>query len=513
MYKLLIVDDEKFEREGMAEFIAWDHYDIEVVGTAWNGQDGYEKVQEQKPDIVLTDIKMPVMDGLGLIRKLETEYPDIEIIVLSGYGEYEYTSKAMEYGIKHYVLKPCDEEKIIPIVEKVKEEIDKKRGEKSRTTTIQKLLPLAKEQMFRNILLNREITQREYTAFTEEVDANAENVRLLGFRNPRRRFDTLEQFVLENILTELYGNEEVFLETSISEDVLFLIDGTDVQKVEASVRRILLEFSHISQQPIQVALSDSGNIEAVSRLYTQIRELFRMGEISGQQGLLQSDIFSIYEESSSKFFRYRELQKAEDYAGVLFEVYLANMKMNYRGLSVQQKKKIYGLAYEVVCEEKKCPSEFDWEYAEEEEWGLLCSMTDLMKEIDISSGKEQIRMRQILLAVYENFQNTELSIRYLAKEVLYMNEEHFGRVFVRYWNLKFSTWLRKVRIELAKAMIAYVTFGSPGWQNWLDIHRMVSILVKLSVWRPKCHQQNTVSSLRRKKPTVKKSVFFRLILF
>ena len=185
MYKLLIVDDEKFEREGMAEFIAWDHYDIEVVGTAWNGQDGYEKVQEQKPDIVLTDIKMPVMDGLGLIRKLKTEYPDIEIIVLSGYGEYEYTSKAMEYGIKHYVLKPCDEEKIIPIVEKVKEEIDKKRGEKNRTTTIQKLLPLAKEQMFRNILLNREITQREYTAFTEEVDANAENVRLLGFRNPQ----------------------------------------------------------------------------------------------------------------------------------------------------------------------------------------------------------------------------------------------------------------------------------------------------------------------------------------
>lgn len=118
MYKLLIVDDEKFEREGMAEFISWDHYDIEVVGTAWNGQEGYEKVQEQKPDIVLTDIKMPVMDGLGLIRKLKTEYPDIEIIVLSGYGEYEYTSKAMEYGIKHYVLKPCDEEKIIPIVEK-----------------------------------------------------------------------------------------------------------------------------------------------------------------------------------------------------------------------------------------------------------------------------------------------------------------------------------------------------------------------------------------------------------
>lgn len=458
MYKLLIVDDEKFEREGMAEFIAWDQYDIEVVGTAWNGQEGYEKVQELKPDIVLTDIKMPVMDGLALIQKLKTEYPDIEVIVLSGYGEYEYTSKAMEYGIKHYVLKPCDEEKILPIMEKVKAEIDAKRGEKTKSTTMQKLLPLAKEQMFRNILLNRETTQREYAVFIEQIEANAERVRLLGFRNPTRRFDALEQFVLENILTELYGNEEVILETSISEDVLFLIDDRDVEKIGKSVERILQEFSRISQQPIQVALSDGGNIKAVNEMYTQIRELFRMGEFSGKQGFLHSQVFSLYEESSAVFFRYRELQKAEDYAGVLFEVYLAFLKMDYKGLNVQQKKRMCGLAYEVICEEKKCKSEFDWEHAREEDWELLCNLTDQiagLKEIDMSSKKDQIRMRQILLAVYENFQNTELSIRYLAKEVLFMNEEHFGRVFVRCWNMKFSTWLRKVRIELAKAMLSY----------------------------------------------------------
>ena len=87
MYKLLIVDDEKIEREGMAEFIDWNTYGIEVAGTVWNGQYGYEKELETHPDIVMTDIKMPDMDGIVLIRKLTEEFPVSQELVMSGYGE------------------------------------------------------------------------------------------------------------------------------------------------------------------------------------------------------------------------------------------------------------------------------------------------------------------------------------------------------------------------------------------------------------------------------------------
>lgn len=458
MYKLLIVDDEKIEREGMAKFIDWGKYDIEVAGTAWNGQAGYKKVQELHPDIVMTDIKMPVMDGIQLIQKLRDNFPHIQVVVLSGYGEYEYTSRAMEYGIKYYVLKPCDEEKIMPIINKVKAEIEEQRGEKNRSKTIKKLIPLAREQMFRNILLNRETTQREYDTFFREIEANAENVRLLVFRNPSRRFDALEQFVIENVLTELYGDKEVFLETAISEDVLFLIDDNDIPEIEKTVDRIRKEFSRISQNPIPAALSDKGNIKNVSELYTQIRELFRMGKIAERQGLLHSGIFSSYQESSAGFFHYKKLRKAESYTEVMFEVYLAFLKMRFKEMSPAQKKEVCALAYQVVCEEKKIDSQFDWTRVEEEEWRLLCVMTDLLadlKGMDTTSGKDQIRMKQIQQAVYENLQNTQLSIRYLAKEVLYMNEEHFGRLFLRCWNEKFSTRLRKIRIELAKEMMEY----------------------------------------------------------
>ena len=127
MYKLLIVDDEDFEREGMAQMIDWKQYDIEMAGTAWNGVEALQKIEALRPDMILTDIKMPVMNGIELIRKVREKYPEIEFAVLSGFGEYEFTSQAMEQGVRHYILKPCDEDRIVAAIEKVKKEIDKKR--------------------------------------------------------------------------------------------------------------------------------------------------------------------------------------------------------------------------------------------------------------------------------------------------------------------------------------------------------------------------------------------------
>ena len=96
MEKLLIVDDEEIELDGMTELIDWPSYGYELVGTAINGKRGLALIQEKQPDIVITDIKMPVMDGLAMIRAAQEQHVDSVFVVLSGDGDYEYTSQAMQ---------------------------------------------------------------------------------------------------------------------------------------------------------------------------------------------------------------------------------------------------------------------------------------------------------------------------------------------------------------------------------------------------------------------------------
>lgn len=140
MYRLMIVDDEEIEREGLAEIIRWEDYGVELADTAWNGADALAKLQEQKFDIVFTDIKMPGMNGIELIRRAKEQFSDIVFVVLSGYGEYEYTSQAMSEGVRHYLLKPIDASAIIDVLKKVIGEIKDKNEADMLYSQIQEML-------------------------------------------------------------------------------------------------------------------------------------------------------------------------------------------------------------------------------------------------------------------------------------------------------------------------------------------------------------------------------------
>ena len=108
MHKLLIVDDEWMIREGLEKTIPWNEWDIEVVGTAKNGCEALEKLQELTVDILLTDIRMPKMTGLELIEVCKQQYPSMKIVLLSGHDEFSYAQKALRLGVSDYLLKPTD---------------------------------------------------------------------------------------------------------------------------------------------------------------------------------------------------------------------------------------------------------------------------------------------------------------------------------------------------------------------------------------------------------------------
>ncbi|MGE5613721.1 MAG: response regulator, partial [Bacillota bacterium] len=108
MYRLMIVEDEKWEREGLLDFIDWSGMGIEIVGCACNGIDGIKMSELFHPQIIITDIKMPKLDGIQMSRNIRTFLPDAKIIILSGYDDFQYAKQTFDFQAFAYILKPVE---------------------------------------------------------------------------------------------------------------------------------------------------------------------------------------------------------------------------------------------------------------------------------------------------------------------------------------------------------------------------------------------------------------------
>lgn len=123
MLKVILVDDEKLIVEGLTRLINWKALNMELVGRAYEGKGALEMILKEEPHIVITDIKMPIMDGLELIEAVRKQNEVVKFIILSGFGEFEYAKKAIRLGVKDYLLKPCNEKEVEASLKKVAEEI------------------------------------------------------------------------------------------------------------------------------------------------------------------------------------------------------------------------------------------------------------------------------------------------------------------------------------------------------------------------------------------------------
>jgi len=128
MYKLLIIDDEYLVREGLKKTIDWNSHGIELVGEATNGQEGYEMVTALTPDIILTDAKMPILNGLELAKKLHEEKYNGIVVVLSGYREFEYAKMAIDNDVFNYLLKPVSNEELVKTILEAIKRLEEKRN-------------------------------------------------------------------------------------------------------------------------------------------------------------------------------------------------------------------------------------------------------------------------------------------------------------------------------------------------------------------------------------------------
>lgn len=156
LYKIMLVDDEEEVRKSIIRKINWEVAGFEVIGDAENGEDALEKIEQVEPDVVLTDIKMPYMDGLTMAERIRQRYPSIKIVIFSGFDEFDYAKRAIKLNVIEYILKPVNVEELTAILKKIKfnldEEIEQKRNVSLLREGYVKSLPIIREHFLNDLV-------------------------------------------------------------------------------------------------------------------------------------------------------------------------------------------------------------------------------------------------------------------------------------------------------------------------------------------------------------------------
>jgi len=197
--KIVLVDDEKGIVDGLTKMIGRYLPECKVVGAAYNGAEGFRSVQQWRPDIVITDIRMPKEDGLDMIKRLKEAGSQTKFILLSGYADFEYARRGMQLGVQFYINKPVEEEELRDCVHRVMEAIREDRVKRQEVDELkQEVRSRIQEEALRNII---ELGNEQTSDLAEEL------IRSAGIPTKDTRF--------ASVLIELDGSVESLKETGL----------------------------------------------------------------------------------------------------------------------------------------------------------------------------------------------------------------------------------------------------------------------------------------------------------
>lgn len=180
--KVVLVDDEIMIREGFKKLFDWEAHDCEVVGEAADGMEALSRIDSLKPDVVIMDINIPIMNGLKVIQTSRARYPDMAFIIVSGYDDFSYCREALRMQITDYILKPVNYEEFgacidrlkIALYEKKETEVIEEQEERPITGIIRYMQEHLEEEISLNILAEKFHLSAQYISqlFKNEIGVN-----------------------------------------------------------------------------------------------------------------------------------------------------------------------------------------------------------------------------------------------------------------------------------------------------------------------------------------------------
>ncbi len=180
LYRIILVDDEEEVRKAIIRNMDWSRFGFQVVGDAENGEEALEKIEQLEPDVVMTDIRMPYMDGLTLTARIRQKYPSMKVIIFSGFDDFEYAQQAIKLNVTEYILKPVNVEELTEILTRVRgnldEEIEQRRNVDLLRESYRSSLPILRE-LFLNDLVRGMVDAEQIEGRLQEYNVDISGAR------------------------------------------------------------------------------------------------------------------------------------------------------------------------------------------------------------------------------------------------------------------------------------------------------------------------------------------------
>ena len=275
MYRILLVDDEILVRDAIKENIDWKSMDCELVGDCENGKQAADFVKNHPVDIVLTDILMPYMDGMELSHFLHDNFPEIVIVIFSGFGEFEYAKRAIQYNVSEYMLKPVTAMELRAVIEKMKEKVDQQRKEKKKIESLTK----TSQDYHKNALVIRSKAIESLVSCTRDVNESLAELAEMGIKldaasyrvavfdmdlfsdihqidMEKRQESALMAFVLFNVADEIVNDNKVGIAYQEGNNrVCILFMGNHSREFAGEILEICQEIKNKVKEVIGIEVS------------------------------------------------------------------------------------------------------------------------------------------------------------------------------------------------------------------------------------------------------------------
>ena len=283
-YKVLAADDEFWSRENIRSLIPWEEYSLEFLEPACDGEEVLERITEEKPDIILTDINMPFLSGLELLQRLQNEYPNIVTIAISGYDDFDKVKGVFVSGGLDYLLKPVGKEELVKVLTKALGVLEERENAKKHdeTSRIQehKLSSFLEDSEYSALLSGKLYGQSASQTHVSSTNTFSEVATLMvKFYNIA---EIAEQFDHDNLqmswsiksrlreLTGTDGNAIIFNNSNKMSEFLS-VKTADAKELRALAENILKEFPLEEYGPVSVVLHEqTSSLDDIGTVYREL---------------------------------------------------------------------------------------------------------------------------------------------------------------------------------------------------------------------------------------------------